>query len=379
MLMEPRLSRHSILLFAHLYSVLVLIEADEKCISAEQVAACDLKYLGGVVQSPKDAKKIWNAAKRSVKKRPAEGSPEEPAVKKSKKTKTQGGSAEESPAQTGAALDVPMSADTDEMSKTVVVTNRAPLVLAMAVTVTKYTMPEQPLSSRLSLGQAVVSANSRTRAGNLGLVTGPSAEEEGWGRGQPTVKVLGREISVLKRYGYSWKDVQGEETPQDEGSSVGKDKNDDAVAEDDENELALWGLDLEALRNTNKPTTQDFSRGQSSTSILPIYRPESAQQYLLKSFSFHRADHPHTTGESKKAAKQHSESQADKERCLGLLLGAIDEVCRSWASTLDRDELDRRAWSWYIRVRPEVQDGVSGWGQKGLVRLIDILDMKNEV
>src|SRR3569833_1699031 len=66
-------------------------------------------------------------------------------------------------------------------------------------------MPEQPLSSRLSLAQAVVSANSRSKAVSIGLEKGASADDEGWGEGQPRVRVMGREIAVLKRGGYEWK------------------------------------------------------------------------------------------------------------------------------------------------------------------------------
>jgi hypothetical protein len=80
-------------------------------------------------------------------------------------------------------------------------TNRAPLVLAFAVQLLKYTQPDQPLSSRLSLGQAVVSLNSRTKAVSLGLAQGDAAKE-GWGEGQPKVVIMGREVPVLKRGGY---------------------------------------------------------------------------------------------------------------------------------------------------------------------------------
>src|SRR3569833_4172302 len=78
-------------------------------------------------------------------------------------------------------------------------------------------MPEQPLSSRLRLAQAVVSANSRSKAVSISLEKGASADDEGWGEGQPRVKVMGREIAVLKRGGYEWKgeeEVGGTEADQ---------------------------------------------------------------------------------------------------------------------------------------------------------------------
>ena len=116
--------------------------------------------------------------------------------------------------------------DEDSLKDAVVYTNRAPLVLAFAVALLAYTMPEQPLSSKLSLGQAVVSLNSRSKGVSLGIQTGKSAEEDGWARGQPKVRVLGREVSVLKRSGYEWKESvevkkeEAEESTQKDRKSV---------------------------------------------------------------------------------------------------------------------------------------------------------------
>lgn len=117
------------------------------------------------------------------------------------------------------ALPVP-SADEEGIEKSVIYTNRAPLVLAFAVELLKYTMPEQPLSSRLSLAQAVVSVNSRSKAVSLGLEKGKGAEAEGWGMGQPTIKILGREIHVLKRGGYEWKSGEEKEETKIEDNKV---------------------------------------------------------------------------------------------------------------------------------------------------------------
>ena len=44
-------------------------------------------------------------------------------------------------------------------------------------------------------------------------------------------------------------------------------------------------------------------------------------------------------------------------------------LCQSWAASLSSEELDRRAWAWYVHVRQDVHDGVSSWGQKGPVPL----------
>jgi len=218
-------------------------------------------------------------------------------------------------------------------------------VLAFGVQLLKYTMPEQPLSSRLSLAQAMVSANSRSKAVYLGLENSKSAEEEGWGEGQPTVTVMGRDIKTMKRWGYQWQN----ELPS-------------SAATLREEQPALWGLDLEALKSSG-------ASKHATGSDLPIHTPQSARAYLLKSFE----SPPDTTVESKKST---SAKQAQKADNLGKFLGALDIVYKSWAGTLDAEELDRKAWSWYIRVRPDVPDGVAGWGGKGAVKLADILALR---
>ena len=233
-------------------------------------------------------------------------------------------------------------------------------MLAFGVQLLKYTMSEQPLSSRLSLAQAMVSANSRSKAVYLGLENSKSAEEEGWGEGQPTVTVMGRDIRTMKRWGYQWKKDEADE-PQSSAAAV--------HGEDGEEKPALWGLDLEALKKSS-----GSSQPGAGSSNLPIHTAHSARAYLLKSF-----DSPPdtTTGpESKRKSKSAAAKQAEKEENLGKLLGALDLVFKSWAGTLDAKELDRKAWSWYIRVRPDVADGVAGWGGKGVVKLADILALR---
>jgi len=373
-------------------------------------------------------------------------------------------------------------------------------VLAFAVALLAYTMPEQPLSSRLSLGQAVVSLNSRSKAVSLGLERGKGAEEEGWGRGQPKVKVMGREVSVLKRSGYEWKEkaeekkgeveedsTQGTVTAQssmeiaknegtggwtisasvtlkkstfvarsitvtspDEARSelqklmasnaelrdashnitswrvkgdhgIIEDSNDDGEsgggrhilgllqADDVVNTLlvvtrwyggimlgpdrwrimsqvsrdtlsqrlrvagvvgqeALWGLDLEAMRSTDAPVTGGTSAG------MPIYKPEGARAYILKAFG----SPPPAADATSKKKKSGAALDREREENLGLLLGALDLLFGSWADHISREELDRRAWSWYVQVRPEVESGVAGWGGKGEVKLADILNLRRK-
>jgi hypothetical protein len=67
---------------------------------------------------------------------------------------------------------------------------------------------------------------------------------------------------------------------------------------------------------------------------------------------------------------------AEKEHNLSLLLGALELLYESWAKVLDKDDLDKRAWGWYVRVRPEVAQGAAGWGGKGNVKLSDILALR---
>jgi hypothetical protein len=300
---------------------------------------------------------VLAAAKRVSKKRGASDSPLASPIKRAKPSYGE----PLSPAQFEDSLRLPeLDADENELSRTAVHSNRAPLFLAFAVTLLKYTMPDQPLSSRLSLAQAVVSANSRTKAANLGLETGKSAEEEGWGDGQPIVKVLGREVRVMKRWGYEWAVKQEEgatqETVKEEPNSM--------------EEPALWGIDLEALKKSNGPVA--VGSRHTSTSQLPIFTAQSARAYLLKSF-----DSPNLN-EAKSIPKKKASATiiAEKERNLGLLIRALDLLYQSWSSILSKDELDKRAWGWYVRVRPDVEPGVAGWGGKGTIKLSEILALR---
>ncbi len=226
-------------------------------------------------------------------------------------------------------------------------------------------MPHQPLSSRLSLAQAYVSTNSRKKAVSIGLESGKSAEEEGWGQGNPVVKVMGKDIRVMKRWGYDWKEMEEKAT----NGSNENDESDELNADDASEEPALWGLDTEALKKSQKTSVTSSEPGAN----MPIYVPQSARAYILKSF-----DTPGNSNASasSKSTVAPSEKAAEKERNLGLLLAALDLLYQSWASFLSTDELDRRSWSWYIKVRPEVADGVAGWSGKGEVKLSSILDLR---
>jgi len=278
------------------------------------------------------------------------------------------------PATFEASLALPSSSlSVSELEDVVLFTNRAPLVLAVAATVLKYTMPTQPLSSRLSLAQAVCSANAQSKGKYLGMQKGASAEDEGWGEGQPLITVLNREIRVMKRWGYTWKeDSEAKEADlvSSQATVQGDDVQDtqETVAPD---EPALWGVDLEALKKSNGPVT--IGARQGSTSELPIYRPESTRAYLLKSFGIKpSADaKPAKLLTGKKAAEE-------KEHNVGMLLASLDLLCQSWAPVLSSEDLDKRAWGWYCSVRPEVSSGVAGWGGKGNVKLANILQLRRK-
>jgi uncharacterized protein YfaQ (DUF2300 family) len=97
---------------------------------------------------------------------------------------------------------------------------------------------------------------------------------------------------------------------------------------------------------------------------------------LLKAFTIFREQSDESSKSPRKTKAQKADSISEKERALGLLLQALDILFSSWASTLSPEELDRRAWSWYVRVRPDIQSGIAGWGEKGKVKLSDILALK---
>lgn len=382
-----------------------------------------------------------------------------------------------------ASMELPLEEDEALIRDTTIVTNRAPLVLAFAVEVLRVTMPEQPPSSRLSLAQALVSANSRSKAISIGIEKPggeiPTAE------GQPKVRVMGREIAVLKRGDYTWSgaprkeddaaNVGGASTSQenkktwsasatltsrastfvahaanvsnantrpslikqlmaerpdletashnawairtsfgnsplvqqasfDDGESgcgkfmldimkeakitnslvvltrwfggvmLGPDRwrlmrecvNDALAARQRTGatfvagEAAVWGLDTQ---DTNPAT---------STVGMGIHRPEGARNYLLRSFGSLAAP----AGGPKKTVTAMND---EKQENLARLLGALRILVKSWSGVLTKDELDKRAWTWYVTVRPDVQFGPAGWGARGELKLSKILDLKRNV
>ncbi|RYP50421.1 hypothetical protein DL768_004096 [Monosporascus sp. mg162] len=520
--------------------------------SIQQIAEAPLSAVEAAIQDSKAARTLHNACKARIKqtnsggradpKRTATDESGSSTAKRFKISDSAPGLGA-SPQDYEASLELPLETDEETINSTILLTNRAPLVLAFAVELLRYTMPEQPPSSRLSLAQAVVSANSRSKAVSIGLEKGPSADQEGWGHGQPRVRVMGREISVLKRSGYTWKGDEDAETSgadqkhktvESMPSSVAKPgsvtgpqswsasqpitlKNPTFVAratqitqpsqrqsllqslfaavpslqtathnawayrvrvptnlfsatavreeafDDGESGAGdfllknmreldavdtlvvmtrwyggvmlgpdrwgimrncmrdalserlrltgtqaglggepVWGLDLEAMRNGSTAASSASRSYEAGVVGMPIHRPEAARAYLLKSFATRMDADVNTKSESNDAKDTKSDGESLTPRRSGTstpkatakkkkapkaldiqenaarLLGAIRLLYDSWADHLSADELDRRAWTWYVAVRPEVQDGPSGWGAKGRLKLSDILNLRRK-
>ncbi|KAI0858723.1 hypothetical protein F4860DRAFT_289097 [Xylaria cubensis] len=502
--------------------------------SIQQIAECPLSDVQSAITDTKSARSLQNACKARMK------NPTAPAVSKrsgselkadAKRMKSSddagylGGPEPVDPREYEASFELPVETDEQVIASTTLLTNRAPLVLAFAVELLRYTMPEQPPSSRMSLAQAVVSANSRSKAVSIGLEKGLSADDEGWGHGQPRVRVMGREVTVLKRGGYEWKGE--EEIGQAENPSVGVGESTstnnssdsgtaghaarswstsqpvtlkqstfivratsltepskrqsalqslfaaipslesathnawayrvkvptnlfnattireesfddgesgcgsfllknmqemnavdtlvvmtrwyggvmlgpdrwrimrtclrDALSErlrvtGDQATLggeAVWGLDLEAMKNkagaAGSASTRSYEAGVVG---MPIHRPEAAKAYIFKSFAT-RIETPQTEegSEGPKVTTKKKTVKAmelEKEENVARLLGAIRILYESWADHLSASDLDRRAWNWYVAVRPEVESGPSGWGAKGQLKLSDILALRRK-
>lgn len=319
----------------------------------KQIADEKLEKLNAVIGDDKSAKQIHNAAKRHFgKKRPATEA-ESPTIKKPRK------SVFEVPDVTELedSMALPrLEIDESVLGDVVLKCNRAPVVLAFGVMLLKYTMPHQPLSSRLSLSQAVVSLNSRSKAVSLGIEKGASAEEEGFGVGFGSVKIMGREVKTLKRIGWENEEHATQSSTQ-------------TVQGDSEDQIALWGMDLEALKA--KESTEIGKRKVNEMGELPIHTPQSARSYLSKSFEI-------KSGTTETAKKAKGATAAEKERALGLLLGALDVLYASWNGSVSSKDLDNKAWGWYVRVRPSIPHGVDGWGAKGEIKLKDILDLRRK-
>ena len=318
----------------------------------ENIAKADEASLKAVFTDEKVLKQVVNAAKRVS--GPKKRILSQPSAQTSKRVKADPGAIDEE-----ASLALPQTElSVDELEHLSIETNRAPLFLSFTIAVLAYTHPEQPLSSRWSLAQTVVSAGAQSKAKYLGLTSGPTAEEDGWAQGQPKIKIMGREVAVMRRH-------------------IAVETEGDAESSAD----AFWGLDLDALRKSNGPLIagKDVKRSVGP----PIHKPAAPRNYLLKSMLPIDPDPTQSgdTVEGKGAATKKKTAQAmskQREEAAAMVLKAIDAVCKSWASTLSAEDLDQRAQTWYTRSRPDVEQGQAGWGQRGQVRLADILKFRKE-
>ncbi|KAF1826418.1 uncharacterized protein K489DRAFT_313021 [Dissoconium aciculare CBS 342.82] len=338
--------------------------------SADEIAKTKIDSLKTIFVDEKKSKQVLSAAKRVVKKRAAadDNVDAKPAVKKRKPADSLFETSEElSPAAIEESLILPTSdLSEDGLSDVVLHTNRAPLVLAFVVTLLKHTMPGQPLSSRLSLAQAYVSITSRSRAVSLGIESGKSAEEEGFGDGQPVVTIMGKDIRVIRRYDYDWNSPPQTTEVKNEPS-----ENEKSVTLPPNNEEpALWALDLEARKSLSTSISRSEGAG---TPNMPIFTPQSARKYLLKSFSSAPEEASHTPPKKLTAAARSQSNGLN----LGKLLRCLDILYDSWASSLSPTQLNDRTWSWYAKVRPSVEEGVAGWGGKNQLKLADILSLRS--
>jgi hypothetical protein len=121
---------------------------------------------------------------------------------------------------------------------------------------------------------------------------------------------------------------------------------------------AVWALDVE----DTKPV--------DSTIGMAIHRPEGARNYILRSFQ--------GAGEGEDKKKTVAAANDEKQENLGRLLGALRLLFESWKDVVGPRELDGKAWSWYVNIRPEVEAGPGGWGAKGKVELSRILNLRRK-
>jgi len=449
--------------------------------SIDQLASAPLNDLESTLSDARLAKSIQMACKSHSKKRPADASSPSspPSAKKAKiePTKRDLDLGSMSPDELEEALALPLKEDEDAIRSTTIVTNRAPLLLAFAVELMRVTMPEQPLSSRLSLAQAVVSANSRSKAVSLGLEK--TKEGADVSEGQPKVSVMGRQVPVLKRGGYTWSGAPSTTKPSSSTaapeaspkgwkasqklSSRGSTFVAHAISIDsptrrsqymttlmsqypslesathnawairtsygasplvqeasfDDGETGAGKFLLQAMRESKvtnalvvmtrwyggvmlgpdrwrlmREVTNDAlsatqrrvgnldggeavwaldiedTKPVDSTIGMAIHRPEGARNYILRSFQ------GVSEGEDKK--KTVAAANDERQENLGRLLGALRMLFESWKDVVGRRELDSKAWSWYVNIRPEVEAGPGGWGAKGKVDLSTILNLRRK-
>ncbi|KAF3903124.1 hypothetical protein ABW21_db0205551 [Orbilia brochopaga] len=353
--------------------------------SPEVIAKASLENLHKIFPDEKLAKQVLSAAKRATnsssspkkKKRPANDSPSDPkdssTTSPSKRRRPNNhttvtiDSSNPQSWESGLTLPPP-SDDIPLISSTTITVNRAPLLLAFAVVSLSYTHPWMPASSRFSLAQGLLDATAASKAKYLGI-NRDSQNSQDVEEGYKRIKVLGKDIPVLRRWDVSMSDpetsVQDDDAKSQKtasmnpSSSIAPDSTAPTTAATAPSsstapaaatvpatatateEPIYWALSPSLL-------SQPPAASKLNPSALPIHLPHASHSYLTRAFP----------------------------DSLPLLLGALHAVYRSWEGALTATEMDSRGWNWYCRVRPAVEDGPGGWGGRGVVKLSDVLSLR---
>ncbi|KAI0181018.1 hypothetical protein GGR52DRAFT_522587 [Hypoxylon sp. FL1284] len=190
--------------------------------SVQQIAEAPLSVVQAAISNPKTARSLHERCitlkdqnLSTGSKRPRT-SPQSRTSKRPRTSESTGFSDDQpltSPAELEASLSLPVETDEGLIRRTTLVTSRGPLLLVFVVELLRYTMPEQPPSSRLSLAKAFANESLGNKATSTGFAKGMRAAEEGWGSGQPTVTIMKRNVIVLKRGGYDWAGNARDQTP----------------------------------------------------------------------------------------------------------------------------------------------------------------------
>ncbi|KAK9452482.1 hypothetical protein V1511DRAFT_464448 [Dipodascopsis uninucleata] len=217
---------------------------------------------------------------------------------------------------------IDMILDEASLSDVKVVVNRAPVLILFSVVSLSHQYPDFGIASCLSLASAAASVSASAKGASLGVNSSIYDIHKELREGYKTLKVLGQiEVAVLK---------QGERN-------------------------GYWGLDLEAMAKAR--AKQDGSENE-----LLWIKPDSVYSYLVRSFG---------------------------KDGLRAVAGAFELLIRSWEiaeaqDSMTTNEADQnisdqnkrwvsKLWSWYVALRPEIEYGLRGWGQKGELSCSKIL------
>ncbi|KAK9323964.1 hypothetical protein V1517DRAFT_81828 [Lipomyces orientalis] len=206
-------------------------------------------------------------------------------------------------------LELPTVLDEEIIEKTVVNVNRAPLMMVFATSVLKHQYPTYGAGSHLSLASAAAASAARKKAKSIGLLHGVTS-----GKGEEENRDVPEGYRTLRAFGTI----------------------DVAIIRRGDRE-GYWGLDIDAME-------RQAETGNADPEVKWIH-PAQVRAYLVRAFG---------------------------EKNLAIVNGAIELLIRSWEER-EPENWSERAWGWYVGVRPEINYGREGWGQKGTVNCKDIL------